>query len=171
MIHGRPDYNRIQDPAAEPAVYRLIGSIAHLLASAEAECADEPGDNPGSRSLVAVAKLGAQLADLVAGADVEELRAFAARAELPAQLPAMRPIGDDEPVFLLRAQDEAAARAVLVYASLAERRAGPGVARGAREQSARMASWAATRGIKDADLPGGVQNRLQPPLPPFLAEG
>lgn len=156
MFHGRPDYNRIQDPAAEPEVYRLVGRLAEVLAGAEAVAV--PGE---SVAAAAVVKLGSELRralDDAPGADV--LRAFAARAELPA---GSRPVGVHEPVFLLRGQDDAAGRAVMVYASMADRRAGAGVATGARIQAARMASWAAANGFKDADLPGGPQNRLSAP--------
>jgi hypothetical protein len=51
-------------------------------------------------------------------------------------------IPDDEPVFLLRAQDALAATAVRFYASLVQIRGGdPETARRAREQADRMDAW------------------------------
>lgn len=51
-------------------------------------------------------------------------------------------IPDDEPVFLLRAQDEHAALTVAFWAALVEERNGdPELIRLAREQGARMARW------------------------------
>lgn len=47
----------------------------------------------------------------------------------------------DEPVFLLRAQDELACKAVAYYASLCEAAQAPEVAAKAREHANRMAAW------------------------------
>lgn len=51
------------------------------------------------------------------------------------------PIPDGEPGFLLRGQDHLAARAVEIYAVLAEAEGLYEVARNARAQSAKMADW------------------------------
>lgn len=97
MIHARPDYNRIQDPAAEPAIYQWIRRFAEAFRA---------GHQPSH--LLAVVES--------CPLPVAELEAFAARAELPE---AAVPIAVDEPVFLVRAQDECAPGTVRAWAELA----------------------------------------------------
>ena len=63
-------------------------------------------------------------------------------------------IPDDEPVFLLRAQDKLAADIVAVYAEAAEANgASPELVRLCREQAARMRAWHTK---KTPDLPGAT---------------
>lgn len=50
-------------------------------------------------------------------------------------------IPEDEPVFLLRAQDRLACKAVAYYASLCELEQAPEVAAKARAHADRMAEW------------------------------
>lgn len=50
-------------------------------------------------------------------------------------------IPSDEPVFLLRAQDELACLAVAYYASLCEKTQAPEIAAKARAHATRMAEW------------------------------
>lgn len=50
-------------------------------------------------------------------------------------------IPSDEPVFLLRAQDELACLAVAYYASLCEKAQAPETAAKARAHATRMAEW------------------------------
>lgn len=57
----------------------------------------------------------------------------------------------DEPVFLLRAQDQLACMAVAYYASLCEQAQSPEVAALARAHAGRMAAWPKK---KVPDLPG-----------------
>lgn len=58
----------------------------------------------------------------------------------------------DEPVFLLRAQDELACKAVAYYASLCEAAQAPGIAAKARAHFDAMAAWPVK---KIPDLPSG----------------
>lgn len=63
------------------------------------------------------------------------------------------PIGEDEPVFLLRAKDILAPQNVLDYAARAEDSGLPDVAASAREHAARMTEWQTEHGAKLPDLP------------------
>ena len=63
-------------------------------------------------------------------------------------------IGEDEPVFLLRAKDVVAPAAVQLWADRAEQAgASPNIVRAAREQAHRMILWQATHGSQVPDLP------------------
>jgi hypothetical protein len=62
-------------------------------------------------------------------------------------------IPEDEPVFLLRAQDIVAPFAVDAWADKAEQRgAAPEIVEKAREQARRMRQWGTDRGAKLPDL-------------------
>lgn len=69
-------------------------------------------------------------------------------------------IPDDEPVFLLRGQDHAAAHAVRYYADILEAwNADPEIIRKAREHADRMEAWPTK---KIPDLPAGIdRDRLR----------
>lgn len=63
-------------------------------------------------------------------------------------------IPEDEPVFLVRAQDKAGPATVSFWAEEAEAfGAAPEIVSAAREQSRRMEYWQATHGSKVPDLP------------------
>lgn len=62
-------------------------------------------------------------------------------------------IPDDEPVFLLRAQDQLACMAVAYYASLCEQAQTPEIAAKARAHADAMAAWPKK---KVPDLPAGI---------------
>ena len=140
MIHGRPDYNRIQDPAAEPEIYRFLGELADAY---------ETGTGLDHLNVV-VDFFGESAAD--AKVRIAEVRAFAARAD---SLPAgCSPIGLDEPVFLVRAKDAAAPRAVLAWAEDAfTRGCSDDIREAARGVYRAMVEWAGANGSKTPDLP------------------
>lgn len=63
-------------------------------------------------------------------------------------------IPEDEPVFLLRAQDVVAPKILDTYAALVEMRGGdPEVVRLTREHAERMREWQREHGYKMPDLP------------------
>lgn len=132
MIHARDDYNRFQDPAAEPEIYRWVGKVAALL--------EEDG-------------IGHALIDAIGDANVSTaaLRAFAARAELP---PGSSPIGVDEPVFLLRAKDIVSPNVVEHWAYRAQRQvASEAIVDLARKHAMAMRAWQNANGCKVPELP------------------
>jgi hypothetical protein len=105
--HGRNDYNRIQDPAAEPGIYNFLAALAAAVESESEESillVVEEHFGPGGRAATAPM--------------VARVRAFAERAVLPDG--ASTPIGRDEPVFLIRAQDKAGPGAVRAWAEIAQ---------------------------------------------------
>ena len=67
------------------------------------------------------------------------------------------PIGEDEPVFLLRAQDRAAPLAVRAYANLADSFGAHDIAAAARIHADRMLEWqdAHQQSVKVPDAPDG----------------
>jgi hypothetical protein len=73
-------------------------------------------------------------------------------------------IPEDEPVFLIRAQDVAGPTAVLCWANVAEREgASKEIVEAARLQAARMHTWQMQRGSKVPDLPAEYPQPI--PLP------
>lgn len=65
--------------------------------------------------------------------------------------PGSTPIAEDEPVFLLRAQDWTAPQAVLAWARMQQE--GSPAADLARQHAERMREWQMAHGCKMADLP------------------
>lgn len=64
------------------------------------------------------------------------------------------PIGEDEPVFLLRATDVSAPATVRYWAQMAERSgASPAIVGAARNQADAMQRWQAQNGHKVPDMP------------------
>ena len=62
-------------------------------------------------------------------------------------------IPEDEPVFLLRGQDQLACLAVAFYAELCEQHQAPEIAAKARSHAARMAAWPKKK-VPDLPDPG-----------------
>jgi len=77
-------------------------------------------------------------------------------------------IPDDEPVFLLRAQDKAAPAIVEEWANRAEYEgASPEIVQAAREHANTMRAYQAMRGCKTPDMPTPLPGRpYMPPKPP-----
>lgn len=118
MRHARDDYQRIQDPAEEPEIYRLIGDLGRAC---------EAGDQ-------------GRIMEILDVADWQEMIRFGQRAEIPE---GCNPIGTDEPVFLVRAQDLCAPGTVACYAALADVAGSPDVAELAQIQAQEMRRWQA----------------------------
>lgn len=140
MRHAREDYERFQDPAGESdrKYYELILMLANAYERGrELDVLD-----------VVVGFFGARVE--TAKKEIAAGREFAVRAVLSGD-----PIGEDEPVFLLRGKDITAPDAVRHWADLAEREgASDAIVRAAREQAHRMVLWQAIHGKQVPDLPG-----------------
>lgn len=66
-------------------------------------------------------------------------------------------IGEDEPVFLVRAKDKSSVATVLAWADENDRQGGdPELSKSARLHAAKMSSWQLTNGCKVADAPQGA---------------
>lgn len=143
MKHGRPDFNRIQDPAAEPGVYHVIGAIADACAPAAAGSEAERLEALGRAVMTALAKHRVTM---------RQLEEFGARAT---QGFGMRPIGADEPVFLIRGRDRAAVRAIRHYAEIADSLGSRAVSQGAHRMAEEIAVWQRSgNGAHAPTLPG-----------------
>lgn len=70
-------------------------------------------------------------------------------------------IPEDEPVFLLRAQDEIAKVVISVYAALAQAKGLPQIAQTTRDQADRFARWPVS---KLPDLPEPEEKGFQGPM-------
>lgn len=143
MRHAREDYQRVQDPAAEPEIYRWVGMLA--------EAFREHG-NFRTASVQGQMALGEALdACPVTG---EDLRRFASRAET-----AGSPIGKDEPVFLIRGRDLAAPGAIRAWADLARLAgASPFIVNLARGHALAVETWQSEAGGgKVPDIPARQQ--------------
>lgn len=130
MIHARTDYNRIQDPADAHTLKGIAISVSAAL----------------------VERLGFE-DGIVEASEVEILEAVEAilREVLVGDRLGGTPIAADEPVFLLRAQDKAAAGAVRAWAYHARRLGASSVlVEAALAHAHTMESWP-TRKVADAD--------------------
>lgn len=143
MKFTRADYNRIQDPAAEPALYAFLANLADAVEG-------------GSHEVIARALLQffgqskPQIAERAA-----YLRGIGARA-----IAASSPIEVAEPAFLLRASDAAAPGAVRAWIELAALAgAKPPILDSACESAGEMERWAVERA-------GRAQVPDLPPPPP-----
>ena len=150
MKHARPDYARIQDPAANPELFSALDYALSVLAVAGSlGRGAQPLD-----VLDALRKLSrvlhptyeALLARITSGAGG-------------------RPIADDEPVFLIRATDMTGPDAVDAWARLqwdqlrgrtleaGESDRIRAMARAAVDHAAAMRAWQKEHGSKVADMP------------------
>jgi hypothetical protein len=143
MKHGRRDYNRIQDPAAEPAIYQLIGAIADACGPSDAASEEQRLASLGRAVMTALVERRITLRLLVE---------FAARATPGV---GMRPIGVDEPVFLIRGRDRAAVRTIRHYAEIADTLGARAVSQGAHKIAEEIAVWQKSgNGAQAPTLPG-----------------
>ena len=143
MKHGRPDYNRIQDPAAEPAIYEFIGAISLACSPTDAKSEGERLEQLGRAVMTALCERRITL---------RQLDEFAARARPGV---GMRPIAKDEPVFLIRGRDRAAVRAIRHYAEIADSLGARAVSQGAHKIAEEIAIWQKSgNGAHAPTLPG-----------------
>ncbi len=144
MKHAREDYQRIQDPAANPELLAAYNDAMTLVARWPAPAIGDP--MPETRAAYATLSrlcraLTPTLGEIVTATDVK----------IPAH-----PIGADEPVFLLRGQDVYAPDTIRRWASLTydKGRGNPDMARLASMFADEMEAWQVRTGrCKVADLP------------------
>lgn len=142
MKHARKDYDRIQDPAANPellvAYNRAMDLVAHGPHSRDDGSLPRADVEIVFQTLSTLCRaLSPTLSDLVrTGA------------------PHGTPIAEDEPVFLLRAQDATAPETLQFWASINGKASAIGVA--ALLHAERMWDWQKARGRKQADAPPEV---------------
>lgn len=159
MKHARTDYQRIQDPAANAplldAYNRAMSRVAHgpLSTPKRADAAAvESVRNERNDALEVLGELCRALTPILG-----ELVTADGIQPLPG---GSKPIGDDEPVFILRARDALAPQVVerwceLLYKSRGENDGGR-TRHAVIGHAAAMRAWAQVNGSKIPDTPPGV---------------
>ncbi len=141
MKHARPDYQRIQDPAANAALLKAFDDAMNLVAHGP-----ERGLNhEHSRVLSSLCRaLHPTLGELVRN-------------------PVTSPIDDDEPVFVLRGKDKHAPDTIRKWAEFVYRRGNGNrdMSSMAMDHADAMERWQRDHGCKEPDLPEQPQNQPQ----------
>lgn len=142
MRHARSDYNRIQDPAAVPGLGQAVVNLYDI-----AEAIRGGATHVGEHDMQQLVELDAKLTALWDGnVDGIEIKAT--------------PIGEDEPVFLIRARDTLAPSVVRQYAFINQRNGGdPEMTRAVSQWACEMERWQVENGHKMADAPSDALQR------------
>jgi hypothetical protein len=155
MRHARTDYNRIQDPAANPELLRAYHDAMRAVARGPVYV-EQPA--PSALELTAELRDAYKLLARLTRALHPTLRSIVDHEgeHLPAH-----PIDDDEPVFILRARDRFAPECIehwcgMLYRSREETDGGD-ARRAVMYHADAMKQWAAQRGgAKTPDVPPGA---------------
>ena len=145
MLHAREDYNRIQDPAANPALIAAYNDAMNVVARGPAQ---ELASTIAWQDLRAVYRTLSVLCRALTPTLGTLINAEG--VHIPSH-----PIADNEPVFLLRASDVHAPATIEWWAQAVYNR-GRGnseMSRAAHEQVERMLEWQKEHGSKVPDLP------------------